>query len=117
MLDLRCFGQKRTCANASAKDCEQLFAVPLSNRGVLTEYGFRHLVECVTAAKETLGQPYGLPHEALRFAKALENLHLLWIEDMITGDYVPFVNPDVYRDTVHDHADPYGRAELSSAEL
>ncbi len=84
---------------------------PYPNRGVLTEYGFRHLVECITAAKETLGEPYGmavdagpgyLAHDALRFARALEPLHLLWVEDMITGDYVPFVNPDVYREvTAH----------------
>ena len=36
--------------------------------------------------------------DALRFAKAVEHLHLMWIEDMITGDYVPYVNPDVYRE-------------------
>ena len=80
---------------------------PYPNRGLLTEHGFRHLVECVTAAKQTLGEAYGLAvdagpgylaHDALRFAKALEQLHLLWVEDMITGDYVPFVNADVYRE-------------------
>jgi L-alanine-DL-glutamate epimerase-like enolase superfamily enzyme len=84
---------------------------PYPNRGALTEYGFRHLVDCVTAAKETLGQSFGLAvdagpgflaHDALRFARALERLHLMWVEDMITGDYVPYVNPDVYREvTAH----------------
>ena len=93
---------------------------PYPNRGALTEYGFRHLVECVTAAKETLGKPYGLAldvgpgylaHDALRFAKALEHLHLLWIEDMITGDYVPFVNPDVYREVT-----PYTTTPIHTGE-
>jgi L-alanine-DL-glutamate epimerase-like enolase superfamily enzyme len=84
---------------------------PYPNRGLLTETGFDHLVECITAAKQTLGKGYGmavdagpgyLAHDALRFAKALEPLHLLWVEDMITGDYVPFVNPGVYREvTAH----------------
>ena len=80
---------------------------PYPNRGLMTEAAFDHLVECVTAAKQTLGKGYGLAvdagpgylaHDALGFAKALEPLHLLWVEDMITGDYSPFVNPDVYRE-------------------
>ncbi len=33
---------------------------PYPNRGALTEYGFRHLVECITAAKQTLGE--GIRH-------------------------------------------------------
>ncbi len=33
---------------------------PYPHRGALTEYGLRHLVECVTAAKETLGEQYGM---------------------------------------------------------
>ena len=93
---------------------------PYPNRGVLTETGFRHLVECITAAKETLGPHYGmavdagpgyLAHDALRFAKALEPLHLLWVEDMITGDYVPFVNPDVYREVT-----PYTTTPIHTGE-
>ena len=87
-------------------DVEHDQAYPYPNRGLITEHAFRHLVDCVTAAKETLGPHFGmavdagpgyLAHDALRFAKALEPLHLLWIEDMVTGDYTPFVNPDVYR--------------------
>ena len=70
---------------------------PYPHKGLISENGFNHLVACVRAAKETLGSSYGLavdagpgflPHDALRFAKAVEDLHLLWIEDMITGDYV-----------------------------
>ncbi len=59
---------------------------------------------CITAAKEELGPGYNtavdagpgyLPHDALRFAKAVEHLNLMWVEDMITGDYSPYVNHDV----------------------
>jgi L-alanine-DL-glutamate epimerase-like enolase superfamily enzyme len=93
---------------------------PYPHRGLLTEEGLGHLVECVTAAKETLGKSYGmavdagpgyLAHDALRFAKALEKLHLLWIEDMITGDYVPFVNPDVYREVTSHTTTPIHTGE------
>jgi len=93
---------------------------PYPHKGTLTEYGFKHLVECVTAAKQTLGQANGLaidagpgymPNDALRFAKALEPLHLLWIEDMITGDYVPFVNSDLYRQVT-----PYTTTPIHTGE-
>ena len=36
--------------------------------------------------------------DAIRFAKAVEPFNLLWLEDLITGDYSPFVNADVYRE-------------------
>jgi L-alanine-DL-glutamate epimerase-like enolase superfamily enzyme len=93
---------------------------PYANKGVLTETGFQHLLDCVRAAKETLGRGYGLAldagpgylaHDALRFAKALEPMHLLWVEDMITGDYVPFVNPDVYREVTRATATPIHTGE------
>ena len=75
--------------------------------GVITERGMHHMVDCVIAMKEALGPDIGLaldcgpgwmPTDALRFAQAVEKYHLLWLEDMLTGDYVPWVNADVYRD-------------------
>jgi L-alanine-DL-glutamate epimerase-like enolase superfamily enzyme len=93
---------------------------PYPHKGLITEDGFKHLVDCVVAAKETLGSGYGmaidagpgyLAHDALRFARALEHLHLLWIEDMITGDYVPYVNPDVYREVTHHTTTPIHTGE------
>jgi L-alanine-DL-glutamate epimerase-like enolase superfamily enzyme len=93
---------------------------PYPHKGLISEDGFNHLVDCVTAAKETLGSKHGLaldagpgflPHDALRFAKAMEKLHLLWIEDMITGDYVPYVNPDVYREVT-----PYTTTPIHTGE-
>jgi L-alanine-DL-glutamate epimerase-like enolase superfamily enzyme len=73
----------------------------------MTERGMRHLVTCVEAAKTELGPEIGLAldlgpgwvaTDALRFARAVEHLHLMWLEDMITGDYTPYVNADVYRE-------------------
>jgi L-alanine-DL-glutamate epimerase-like enolase superfamily enzyme len=93
---------------------------PYPHKGLISEDGFKHLVACVEAAKEGLGSGYGLaldagpgylPHDALRFAKALEHLHLLWIEDMITGDYVPFVNPDLYREVTPHTTTPIHTGE------
>ena len=93
---------------------------PYPHKGTLTHSGFNRMVECVTAARETLGEDYGmavdagpgfLPRDALRFAKAVEKLHLLWIEDMITGDYSPYVNADVYRDVTHQTTTPIHTGE------
>jgi len=77
------------------------------DRGVLTERGLRHLVECVAAMKEALGDRVGLTldcgpgfavPDAIRFARAVEPHNLLWLEDMLTGDYTPYVNADLYRE-------------------
>jgi L-alanine-DL-glutamate epimerase-like enolase superfamily enzyme len=75
--------------------------------GVITERGMNHMIDCVIAMKEVLGDKVGLaldcgpgwmPSDALRFAKAVERHNLMWLEDMLTGDYVQWVNADVYRD-------------------
>jgi L-alanine-DL-glutamate epimerase-like enolase superfamily enzyme len=93
---------------------------PYPHQGVLTEDGMKHLVDCVSAAKETLGTSYGLavdagpgymPLDALKFARAVEHLNLLWIEDTITGDYSPYVNHDVYRDVTHATTTPIHTGE------
>ncbi len=93
---------------------------PYPHKGLMSENGFNHLLECVTAAKEALGPAYGmaldagpgfLAHDALRFARAVEHLHLLWVEDMITGDYVPYVLPDVYREVTYHTTTPIHTGE------
>ena len=93
---------------------------PYPHKGLMTEGGMAHLVACVTAAKKALGPGYGLAvdagpgylqHDALKFAKALEPLNLLWIEDMITGDYSPFVNHDVYREVTRATTTPIHTGE------
>lgn len=93
---------------------------PYPHQGILTEDGMKHLVDCITAAKQTLGTSYGLavdagpgymPLDALKFARAVEHLNLLWIEDTITGDYSPYINHDVYRDVTHATTTPIHTGE------
>ncbi len=75
--------------------------------GMLTEGGLEHLVACVAAMKDVLGKDVGLaldcgpgftPIDALKFAKAVEPYNILWLEDLIAGDYTPFVQADVFRE-------------------
>ncbi|WP_026869898.1 mandelate racemase/muconate lactonizing enzyme family protein [Inquilinus limosus] len=75
--------------------------------GLITERGLKHMVDCVAAMKEVLGDkvalaldcgPGWMVPDAIRFARAVERYNLLWLEDLITGDYVPYVNADVYRE-------------------
>ncbi len=77
------------------------------NRGLLTERGLKHLIACVEAMKDVLGDEIGLAldcgpgftvPDAIRFAKACEPYNLMWLEDMLTGDYTPFVQADLYRE-------------------
>jgi L-alanine-DL-glutamate epimerase-like enolase superfamily enzyme len=88
--------------------------------GLMTERGHRHLIDCVAAAKEVLGDRVGLaldcgpgftPVDALRFARACEPYNLMWLEDMITGDYTPWVNADVYRDVTQATTTPIHTGE------
>ena len=93
---------------------------PYPHKGVMTKEGMDHLVACITAARETLGKGYNtavdagpgfMPLDALRFARAVEHLHLMWVEDTITGDYSPYVNPDVYKDVTHHTTTPIHTGE------
>ena len=89
-------------------------------RGQLTERGMNHVLDCVTAMKEVLGDKIGLAldcgpgwmlHDAIRFARAVEKHHLMWLEDMLTGDYTPFVNADVYRELTRATSTPIHTGE------
>ncbi|RYH13385.1 MAG: mandelate racemase/muconate lactonizing enzyme family protein, partial [Alphaproteobacteria bacterium] len=93
---------------------------PYPHKGTMTQQGFEHLVACITAAKEALGPGYNtavdagpgfMPIDALRLAKAVEHLHLMWLEDMITGDYVPYVNHDLYADITRHTTTPIHTGE------
>ena len=75
--------------------------------GPMTEQGMKHTIACVEAMKDALGDEVGLAldcgpgftvPDAIRLAKAVEPLNLMWLEDMITGDYTPYVLPDLYRE-------------------
>jgi L-alanine-DL-glutamate epimerase-like enolase superfamily enzyme len=80
---------------------------PHANRGVMTERGLKHVISCVEAMKKALGSDVGLaldagpgwmPKDALAFARACEPMHITWIEDILTGDYTPYPNAELYRD-------------------
>ena len=70
--------------------------------------------------KEVLGDEVGLAldcgpgwmvPDAIRLARALEPLNIMWLEDMLTGDYVPYVNADVYRDLTQSTSTPIHTGE------
>lgn len=90
------------------------------NRALMTERGFKHLVDCVVAMKDVLGDEIGLAldcgpgfmvPDAIRLAQALEPFHLMWLEDMLTGDYVPWVAPDSYREVTRSTSTPIHTGE------
>jgi L-alanine-DL-glutamate epimerase-like enolase superfamily enzyme len=77
------------------------------NRGLMTERGHAHLIACVAAMKDVLGDEIGLAldcgpgftvPDAVKLAKAVEPFNVMWLEDMITGDYTPYVLADLYRE-------------------
>ena len=90
------------------------------NRGLLTERGLTFLVRCVEAMKEVLGDEIGLAldcgpgwmvPDAIRLARALEPLNVMWLEDMLTGDYTPYVDADVYREVTRSTSTPIHTGE------
>jgi L-alanine-DL-glutamate epimerase-like enolase superfamily enzyme len=92
----------------------------LLDRGMLTERGLNHIVDCVEAMKAVLGDEVALAldcgpgftvPDAIRLARRLEHLHIAWLEDMLTGDYVPYVLADVYRDLTHSTSTPIHTGE------
>ena len=49
--------------------------------------------------------------DAIRLAKAMEHLNLMWLEDLITGDYTPYVLADLYRDLTMSTSTPIHTGE------
>jgi L-alanine-DL-glutamate epimerase-like enolase superfamily enzyme len=49
--------------------------------------------------------------DAIRLAKALEPLNVMWLEDMITGDYMPYTLADVYREVTRSTSTPIHTGE------
>ncbi|HJP32624.1 MAG TPA: mandelate racemase/muconate lactonizing enzyme family protein [Candidatus Latescibacteria bacterium] len=77
------------------------------NRGLMTAKGFSHLMACIEAMREVCGENVGLAldcgpgmvvPDAIKLARACEDLDVMWLEDMITGDYTPYVQADLYRE-------------------
>jgi L-alanine-DL-glutamate epimerase-like enolase superfamily enzyme len=89
-------------------------------RGMLTEQGLKHIVACVEAMKGVLGDEIGLAldcgpgfsvPDAKRLAKAMEPLNVMWLEDMITGDYIPYAGANLYRDVTMSTTTPIHTGE------
>ncbi len=79
---------------------------PHPDYGMLTQPGLDHIISCVDAMKKALGKDVGLaldcgpgwtPKDAIQFARALEPFDMAWLEDMITGDYYPYPNAQVFK--------------------
>jgi L-alanine-DL-glutamate epimerase-like enolase superfamily enzyme len=56
------------------------------------------------------GPGWMLP-DAIRLARALEPLNITWLEDMLTGDYVPYTLADVYRELTQSTSVPIHTGE------
>jgi L-alanine-DL-glutamate epimerase-like enolase superfamily enzyme len=77
------------------------------NRGLMTQRGLEYVISCVEAMKKVLGDEIGLAldcgpgwalKDAVTFARACEPMHITWIEDILTGDYTPYPNAELFRD-------------------
>ena len=75
------------------------------NRGTITGKGFRYLMDRIEAMLDVLGDDVGLAldcgpgmtvSDALKLGKELEGSNIMWLEDMVTGDYSPYVLADLY---------------------
>jgi L-alanine-DL-glutamate epimerase-like enolase superfamily enzyme len=93
---------------------------PHANRGLLTEKGLKHVITCVEAMKSVLGDEVGLAldcgpgwtvPDAIRLARALEPYNIMWLEDLFTGDYLPYVLADVYREITMSTSTPIHTGE------
>ena len=93
---------------------------PHANRGPLTEKGMKHIIACVEAMKNVLGDEVGLAldcgpgwllPDAIRVARALEPYNLLWMEDLLTGDYMPYTLAKTYRDLTTSTSTPIHTGE------
>ncbi|MBK8504307.1 MAG: mandelate racemase/muconate lactonizing enzyme family protein [Saprospiraceae bacterium] len=106
------FTYNNTTPSASPKD--------RGRRGPLTEHGLNIIVERVAAMKEGLGEGIGLAldcgpgmllSDAIRLANVLEPFNLMWCEDMLTGDYTPYVMADDYVELTRSTTTPIHTGE------
>ncbi len=88
--------------------------------GLMTERGLAHVVACIEAMKGALGDEVGLAldcgpgftaPDAIRLAKAVEPLNVMWLEDMLSGDYTPYVQPELYREVTSSTSTPIHTGE------
>lgn len=93
---------------------------PHLNRGLLTDKGFRHCVQCVAAMLEAIGDraqlaldcgPGWALSDAIRFAKELERFPILWLEDLLTGDRSSHVGVAEYKELTRSTTTPIHTGE------
>jgi L-alanine-DL-glutamate epimerase-like enolase superfamily enzyme len=91
-----------------------------ADRGLMTEHGLQTIIACVEAMKKVLGDEIGLAldcgpgwtvKDAITFARALEPLHITWLEDLITGDYMPYPDAEVFREVKQSTSIPIHTGE------
>ena len=91
-----------------------------ADRGLLTERGLDNIIACVAAMKKVLGKDVGLAldcgpgwtvKDAITFARAMEPFHITWLEDLITGDYMPYPNADLFREVTQSTSVPIHTGE------
>lgn len=92
----------------------------VGRRGPITEYGLKYIIERVEAMKQVLGDTVGLAldcgpgfilSDAIRLANALEPFNLMWMEDLLTGDYTPYVMADDYCELTRSTTTPIHTGE------
>ena len=90
------------------------------NSGLITQEGFNYMMDCIDAMLDVCGDKVGLAldcgpgftvPDAQRLAQALEGKNIMWLEDMITGDYTPYVLADLYRDVTINTTTPIHTGE------
>jgi L-alanine-DL-glutamate epimerase-like enolase superfamily enzyme len=93
---------------------------PYMDRGVMTKRGLDYVLSCVAAIKKVLGDDIDLacdcgpgwaPKDAIRFARAVEPYNLRWLEDLITGDYTPYPNAQVFKEVTDSTETPIHTGE------
>jgi L-alanine-DL-glutamate epimerase-like enolase superfamily enzyme len=91
-----------------------------TTRGPLTEWALKDSIEKVRELKELLGDDIALAldcgpgwtlPDAIKFARAVEPFNLLWLEDLLTGDYTPYINPRHYRELTASTTTPIHTGE------
>lgn len=90
------------------------------DRGPITEKGLNHFVDCVAAMKEVAGDKIGLAldcgpgwmlSDAIKLAHRLEPFSLMWVEDLLSGDYTPWVDAGSYRELTRRSTTPVHTGE------
>ena len=80
------------------------------SNSLFTEWFLAHFSE-LPAAGRMADLGCGPGDITIRLAQALEPLNVMWLEDMITGDYTPYVLPDLYREVTRSTSTPIHTGE------